>query len=142
VHSRNRFNGKCMRQVARSTCTSSLSLIRYIWTLIKHYTTVWWPTSRFMVARTSYMHHSQLFSKKNVWNEKVAKEPESSQIKILEPTASQRVKFLVFGSKRANPATLTPARSSSQRWSWSWSAEVDSGRSLHFRLEQEPESIF
>jgi len=29
-----------------------------------------------------------------------------------------------------------------QRWSWSRSDGVDSGRSLHFRLEQEPESIF
>jgi len=34
VYSRNRFNGHCMRQVARSTCTSSLSLFRYIWVLI------------------------------------------------------------------------------------------------------------
>ena len=33
-NSRNRFNGHCMRQVARSTCTSSLSLFRYIWVLI------------------------------------------------------------------------------------------------------------
>jgi len=65
-----------MRQVERSTCTSSLSLFRYIW----HYTTVWWTTSRFMVAGTSYTHHSQLFSKKNLWNEKVAKQPKSSQI--------------------------------------------------------------
>jgi len=38
------------------------------------------PTSRFMVAGTSYTHHSQLFSKKNLWNEKAAKEPKSSQI--------------------------------------------------------------
>ena len=36
-----------MKQVARSTCTSFLSLFRYIWVLIKHYTTVWWPISRF-----------------------------------------------------------------------------------------------
>ena len=72
-NSRNRFNGHCMRQVARSTCTSSLSLFRYIWVLLKHYTTVWWPNSRFMVAGTSYMHHSQLFSKKNLWNEMLQK---------------------------------------------------------------------
>ena len=39
VYNRNRFNGHCMRQVVRSTCTSSLSLFRYIWVL-KHYTTV------------------------------------------------------------------------------------------------------
>ena len=26
-----------------------------------------------------YTHHSQLYSKKNLWNEKVAKEPNSSQ---------------------------------------------------------------
>jgi len=47
VHSSNRFNGHCMRQVARSICTSSPYLFRYIWVLIKHYTTVWWPTSHF-----------------------------------------------------------------------------------------------
>jgi len=51
-----------------------------IWMLIRHYTAVWWPTSRFMVAGTSYTHYSQLFSKKKLWNEKVAKEPKSSQI--------------------------------------------------------------
>jgi len=62
-YSRNRFNGHCMRQVARSTCSSSLLLCRYIWVLIKHYTTAWWPTSHFMVAGTSYTHHSQLFRK-------------------------------------------------------------------------------
>jgi len=45
AHSRNRFNGQCMRQVARSACTSYLSLFRYIWVLIKHCTIVWWPTS-------------------------------------------------------------------------------------------------
>jgi len=42
-----------MRQVARSTCTSSLSLFRYIWVLIKHHTTVWWPTSRLTLSVTS-----------------------------------------------------------------------------------------
>jgi len=103
VYSRNIFSGHCMRQVARSTCRSSLSLFRYIWGLIKHYTTVWWPTSRFMVAGTSYMHHTQLFSKKNLWNEtsqKVAKEKFWSQLLL------KRAKFLLFGSKRANLATL------------------------------------
>jgi len=48
--------------------------------LSKHYTTVWWSTSRFMVAGTSYTHRSQLFSKKNLRNEKVAKVPKSIQI--------------------------------------------------------------
>jgi len=43
-----------------------------------------------MVAGTSYTHHLQLFSKKNLWNEKVAKEPKSSQIKILKATVSQK----------------------------------------------------
>jgi len=98
-----------MRQVARSTCTSSLSLFRYIWVLIKHCTTVWWPTSRFMVAGTSYTYHSQLFSKKNLWNEKVAKEPKSSQIQILEPTASQKSQIYVFWlqkSQSGNPGFL------------------------------------
>ena len=53
-NSRNRFNGHSMKQVARSTCISSPSLFKYIWVLIKDYTTVWWPTSRFMMARTNY----------------------------------------------------------------------------------------
>ena len=41
VCSRNKFNGHCLWQVARSTCTSSLSLFRYMWVLTKHDTTVW-----------------------------------------------------------------------------------------------------
>ena len=35
MHSRNRFTGHCMGQIARSTCTSSLSLCRYSWVLIR-----------------------------------------------------------------------------------------------------------
>jgi len=47
---------------------------------LAHCATVWWPASCFVVTRTSYMSHSQLFSNKNLWNEKVAKEPQSSQV--------------------------------------------------------------
>jgi len=32
------------------------------------------------MAETSYPHHLQLVSKKNLWNEKVTKEPKGSQI--------------------------------------------------------------
>jgi len=34
----------------------------------------------FLVAGTSYTHYLLFFSKKNLWNEKVAKEPKSSEI--------------------------------------------------------------
>jgi len=118
VHIRNRFNGHCVRKVARSTCTSPLSLFRNIWMLIKHYTTVWWPTSRFIVAGTSCTHPSQLFSKKNLWNEKVAKEPKSSQIKILEPTASKKNQisgFWLQKSQSANPVSSLFKRCSVKR---------------------------
>jgi len=103
------LNGHCMKQFARSTWTYCLSVFRYTWVIIKHYTTVWWPTSRFMVAGTSYTHHSQLFSKKILLNEKVAKEPKSSQIKILKPTASQNSQiygFWVQKSQFGNPFLL------------------------------------
>jgi len=49
-----------------------------------------------MVAGTNSTRHSQLFSKKSLWNEKVAKGPKSSQIKILEPSASQKSQISVF----------------------------------------------
>ena len=49
-----------------------------------------------LVAGTSYMCHSQFFSKKNLWNEKVAKEPKSSQMKFLEPSASQKSQISCF----------------------------------------------
>jgi len=59
-----------------------------------------------MVAGTSYMCHSQLFSKKNLWNEKVAKEPQIAKQKFWSQVLLTRAKCLVFGSKRANLATL------------------------------------
>jgi len=49
-----------------------------------------------MLAGTSYTHHLQLFSKKTLWNEEATKEPKSSQIKILEPTTSQKSQIFVF----------------------------------------------
>jgi len=64
-----------------------------------HYTTVWWPTSRFMVAGTSYTRHSQLLSKKNVWNEKVAKEPKSSQIKLWANCFWKKPNFWILAPK-------------------------------------------
>jgi len=63
----------------------------------------------FMVVGTRYKHYSQLFSKGNMWNEKVAKELRSSKIakqKFWIQLLLKRAKFLVFGSKRANLATL------------------------------------
>jgi len=62
----------------------------------------------FYGGRGSYTHHSQLFSKKNLWNEKFAKEPKSSQIKILEPTVSQKSQisgFWLQKSQSGNPAS-------------------------------------
>jgi len=59
-----------------------------------------------MVAGTSYTHYSQLFSKKNLWNEMLQKSQKSSQIKIWSELLLKRAIFLVFGSKRANLATL------------------------------------
>jgi len=62
-----------------------------------------------MVAGTSYTHHSQLSSKKNLFNEKVAKEPKSSQkdkYKFWSQLLLKRAKFLFFRSKKANLATL------------------------------------
>jgi len=59
-----------------------------------------------MVTGTSYTRHSQLFSNKNLWNERITKEPKSNETKILEPSAFQNSQILVFGSKRANLATL------------------------------------
>jgi len=61
-----------------------------------------------MVAGTGYTTHSQLFKKK-LWNEKVAKEPKRSQIakqNFWSQLLLKRTKFLVFGSKIANMATL------------------------------------
>jgi len=60
-----------------------------------------------MVARTKYTRYLQLFSKKNLWNEEVANELESSQIakqKVWSQVRLTRAKFLRFGSKRANLA--------------------------------------
>ena len=45
---------------------------------------------------------------KKLWNEKVAKEPKSSQIKILEPTASKKSQIYVFWlqkSQSGNPVS-------------------------------------
>ena len=107
LHSRNRFTGHCTGQVARSTCTPApLSLLAIPGCSLAHCATVWWPTSRFMVAGTSCMCHSQLFSKKNLWNEKVAKEPQIAKQKFWSQVLLTRAKCLVFGSKRANLATL------------------------------------
>ena len=48
---------------------------------LAHCAIVGWPASDgFMVTGTSYMRHSQLFFKTKLWNEKVTKEPKSSQI--------------------------------------------------------------
>jgi len=52
-----------------------------------------------MVAGTSYMSHSQLFSNKNLWNEKVAKEPQSSQIKIGATCFSNESNFWFLAPK-------------------------------------------
>jgi len=110
VYSRNRLNGHCMRQIASSTCTSSLSLFRYIWVLIKHCTSLWWPKPpRFVVVGTNYTQQLQLFSKKNLWNEKVAKDPKSSQIQILERTDSQKTQK-VAKYKFWNELTLKRAK--------------------------------
>jgi len=109
-----------------------------------------------MVAGTSYTHHSQLFSKKNLWNKKVAEQPKSSQI------AKQKFWSQLFlGSKRTNLATLNHQRNVSRTFSSptflvdtslvktglvenrdDHAAGVDSGRSLHFSQEPESESIF
>jgi len=97
-----------------------------IWVLIKHYTIEWWPTSRFRMAGTSYTHHSQLFSKKKLWNGKVAKEPKSSHIakyKFCSQLLLKRAKFLAFGSKRANLATLLQVLNKAV---WSSPLEVES----------------
>jgi len=52
--------------------------------------------------------------------------------------------FTNFGKEQTRSLKkYTPATSvGHQRWSRSQSAWVDSGQRLHFRLEQEPESIF
>jgi len=108
VHSRNSFIGHCMRQAARSTCTSSLSVFEYTWVLIS-------ALRNCVVARFSFYCgrdklHAPLAtflqekivepkSCKRAWNRKVAKEQKSSQksqIKILEPSASQKSQICVF----------------------------------------------
>jgi len=109
VYSRNIYNGHCMRQVALSTYTSlslffsgilgcSLSITQlYGGPLL----VVWWQGQ---AARTTRNSSPRTFVERNV-----AKEPKSSQIaklKFRTQLLLKRAKFLVFGSKRANLATL------------------------------------
>jgi len=93
-----------MGQDVRSTCSSSLSLYSYIWVLISTLHNCVVAASRFMVARTSCTCHLQLF-KKNLCNKEVAKEPKS-QIKILEPSASQKSQISGFWLQTGQSGTL------------------------------------
>ena len=116
MYSRNRFNGHCMRQVARSTRTSSLSPSRYIWVLIKHYTTVCWPTSFYdggdkLPAPLATCLQEKFVERKSY---KRAKRQPNSQIKILEPTALQKSQisgFWLQKSHSGNPDSTRHSRS-------------------------------
>ena len=84
---------------------------------LTHCATVWLPASRFMVAG-SYTRHSQLFSKNNLWNEKAAKEPKSSQTIIVEPSGSQKRQisgFWLQKSQTGSPDYSAGLRSTSAR---------------------------
>jgi len=96
-----------MGKVARSACSSSFTSkgipgcsLAQLCGGGPHLVLWWWGQA------TRHTRHSQLFFKKNLCNEKVAKEPKSSQIKFWRQVLHKRAKFLFFGSKRANLATL------------------------------------
>jgi len=59
-----------------------------------------------MVTGTSYTHHSQLFSKKNLWNEMLQKSQKGSQITILEPTAPQKSQISGFWLQKSQSGNL------------------------------------
>jgi len=96
-----------MRQIARSTCTSCLSLFRYIWVLITQpyggpLLTSWWQGQATRTPRNSSPRKICGMKK---W-QKSQKWP-NSQIKILEPTASQKSQvsgFWLQKSQSGNPA--------------------------------------
>jgi len=94
--------------IARSTCTSSLSLFRYTWVLIT-------ALRNCVVARFSFYCdgdklHVPLttFPQEKFVERKLAKESKSSQIKILEPSASQKSQisgFWLQKSQSGNPGS-------------------------------------
>jgi len=68
-----------------------------------------WPTEQSEFETPDLRtHHSQLFSKKNLWNEEVAKEPKYSQIKILVPTASQKSQISAFWLQKSQSRNADP----------------------------------
>jgi len=101
---RNRFTEHCTGQVARSTCSSSPSLHRYTWVLIR-------ALRNCVVACFSFYGggdklHAPLGTR---LHEKFAKELQKSQMKIFEPSASQKSQISVFWLQKSQSGNPVPS---------------------------------